>query len=60
MFFILQWGAQRSRQEILDRQRFYSELNDVQAERTFIENVMKLGKHSIEIIVMKTRRILLR
>jgi hypothetical protein len=28
----------------MDRQRLYAELNDVQAERMFVENVMRLGK----------------
>jgi len=28
---------------MVQRQRFYTELNDVQAERMFVENIMKLG-----------------
>jgi hypothetical protein len=38
-----QYGNPKLRNEIIERQRFYTELNDVQAERLFVENVMKLG-----------------
>jgi hypothetical protein len=31
----------------MERQRLYAELNDVQAERMFVENVMKLGKERL-------------
>ena len=41
---LLQFGIDRLRQEILQRQAFYAELNDVQGERMFVENVMKLGE----------------
>lgn len=38
---------ERAKQEIIQRQLFYAELNDVQAERMFLENVMKLGKEIV-------------
>jgi hypothetical protein len=41
---INQFGTHNLQQEILERQQFYGELNDVQSERMFVENVMKLGK----------------
>ncbi|CAF0725358.1 unnamed protein product [Adineta ricciae] len=42
---INEYGTRNLRQEILERQRFYAELNDVQAERMFVENVMKLDDY---------------
>lgn len=42
---LLQFGIDRLRQEILQRQAFYAELNDVHGERMFVENVMKLGEN---------------
>ncbi|CAF2336069.1 unnamed protein product [Rotaria sp. Silwood2] len=42
---INQYGIPNLRQEIIKRQHFYAELNDVQAEQLFIENVMKLENY---------------
>lgn len=46
-FHLFKYGRNRSKQEILQRQPFYGELNDVQAERMFVENVMKLGNLNV-------------
>ncbi|CAF3983151.1 unnamed protein product, partial [Rotaria sordida] len=42
---INQYGIPNLRQEIIKRRYFYAELNDVQAEQLFIENVMKLENY---------------
>ncbi|CAF4521118.1 unnamed protein product [Rotaria sp. Silwood1] len=42
---INQYGIPNLRQEIIKRQHFYAELNDVQAEQSFVENVMKLDNY---------------
>ncbi|CAF3479645.1 unnamed protein product [Adineta steineri] len=40
-----EYGTEYLRHEIIKRHHFYSELNDVQAERMFVENMMKLDDY---------------